>query len=95
MCESVQGQKARIASLYFPLIPLVLSHVTRLDTGSPCYVSPMLNAASMAFFDQAPTPLSKNFDPVPTSATSSKSSAPVEQVDLTCHDTPLSRPLQP
>ncbi len=70
----VQGQKARIASLYFPLIPLVMSHVSRLDTGSPCYVSPMLNAASMAFYDQAHTPLSKTFDhPTPSSATGSTS----------------------
>ena len=45
-----QAQKARIALLYFPLIPLVLNHVDRLSTGCVPYVSPMLNATSMAYF---------------------------------------------
>lgn len=44
----MQGQRSRIAALYFPLVPLVLNHVERLDTGSESYISPMLNAASMA-----------------------------------------------
>lgn len=45
-----QGQRGRIASLYFPLIPLILNHVGRLDTGTDTFISPMLNAASMAAF---------------------------------------------
>ena len=37
----------RIAQLYFPLIPIVLAHVSRLNSGRAPYISPMLGAASM------------------------------------------------
>ena len=69
----MQGQRGRIASLYFPLIPLTLNHVGRLDTGSDTYISPMLNAASMAAFKSNES--SSNFSTsgsVPGSATGSK-----------------------
>ena len=72
MYSTPQGQRARIAALYFPLIPLVLDHVTRLDSGSAHYISPMLNATSMAFYQSRSAPPGQ-FDSVPPpSATSSK-----------------------
>ena len=37
----------RMAQLYFPLIPIVLAHVSRLNSGRAPYISPMLGAASM------------------------------------------------
>ena len=37
----------RIAQIYFPLIPIVLAHVSRLNSGHAPYISPMLGAASM------------------------------------------------
>ena len=42
-----QGQMARIAQLYFPLVPIVLGHVNRLCSGHAPYISPMLGAASV------------------------------------------------
>ncbi len=51
-----KGQKARIAALYFPLIPLVMEHLIRLDTGSALYISPMLNTTSMATFNSQARP---------------------------------------
>ena len=66
-----QAQKARIALLYFPLVPLVLSHVDRLNTGCSPYISPMLNATSMAYFS---SPRGQSVEPpsLPGSAFSSK-----------------------
>ena len=46
LSPSVQGQMGRIAQLYFPLVPIVLSHVSRLNSGQPPYISPMLGAAA-------------------------------------------------
>ncbi|CAI7991444.1 Dedicator of cytokinesis protein 11, partial [Geodia barretti] len=40
------GQMRRIAQLCFPLVPIVLSHVSRLNSGQPPYISPMLGAAA-------------------------------------------------
>ena len=72
---SRQGQKARIAALYFPLVPLVLNHVPRLDTGGGTVISPMLNAASMATYkadsSDGDTPLSMSGS-VPGSAAGSE-----------------------
>ena len=42
-----QGQMTRIAQLYFPVVPIVLAHVNRLNSGHASYISPMLGAASM------------------------------------------------
>ena len=66
-----QAQKARIALLYFPLVPLVLTHVDRLNTGCTPYISPMLNATSMAYFS---SPRGQSVEPpsLPGSAFSSK-----------------------
>ncbi len=77
---NTQGQRGRIASLYFPLIPLILNHVSRLDTGSESYISPMLNAASMATFKTSESSAFKfsegsvfsNSGSVPGSATGSE-----------------------
>ena len=46
LSPSVQGQMRRIAQLCFPLVPIVLSHVSRLNSGQPPYISPMLGAAA-------------------------------------------------
>lgn len=43
----MQEQMKRIAQIYFPLIPIVLAHVGRLNSGHAPYISPMLGAASM------------------------------------------------
>lgn len=70
-----QGPKARISAIYFPLIPLVLDHVTRLDPGAKLYISPMLNATSMALFTSASGDGARSpsvLDSMPSSATGSE-----------------------
>ena len=77
-----QGQKARISAIYFPLIPLVLDHVTRLDPGAKLYISPMLNATSMALFTSASGDGAKSpsvLDSMPSSATGSEYLQPHSQ----------------
>ena len=71
-CQPYQGQKARIAAVYFPLIPLVLEHVSRLDAGTALYISPMLNATSMASFTPRGGKSPFRYDSVPSSATGSE-----------------------